>query len=171
MHQDATEIDSTAWFALHVKPRREKSVARTLRTKGYEEFLPLFKTKRRWSDRVKEISKPLFPRYTFCRFDPNRRLPVLQTPGVLEVVGFGHGPQPVDPPQIEAIQAIVESGLPVEPFPSIEPGEKVRVMEGPLRGLEGVLQRYRDLDRLIVSMTLLQRSVAVEIERDWIRRV
>ena len=166
-----TEIDSTAWFALHVKPRHEKSVAQTLRTKGYEEFLPLFTGKQRWSDRVKKVVKPLFPRYTFCRFDPNHRLPILKTPGVLEVVGFGRGPEPVDPPQIEAIRAIVESGLPAEPFPSIEVGEKVRVMEGPLRGLEGVLQRYRDLDRLIVSVTLLQRSVAVEIERDWIGRV
>ncbi len=165
------ENDSTAWFALHVRPRHEKSVARTLHTKGYEEFLPLYRVKQRWSDRFKEVAKPLFPRYTFCRFDPNRRLPILQTPGVLEVVGFGQGPEPVDDPQIEAIQAIVKSGLPAQPIPSIQVGETVIVTEGPLRGLEGVLQRYRDLDRLVVSVTLLQRSVAVEIDRDWIGRV
>jgi len=160
-----------AWFALQVKPRHEKSVSTALRMKGYEEFLPLYSAKHRWSDRYKEVKEPLFPGYTFCYFDPEHRLPVLQTGGVNAIVGFGAGPIAVNEQEIEAVQAIIRSGLSAEPHPDIEVGDTVRLTDGPLCGLEGVLERHRDSDRLVVSVTLLKRSVAVEIDRAWVDQV
>ena len=157
-----------AWFALQVKPRHEKSVSLALKMKGYEEFLPLYTAKHRWSDRYKEIKRPLFAGYTFCYFDPERRLPILQTAGVRAIVGFGDGPIAVNEQEIEAVQAIIQSGLSAVPYPDIEVGETVRLKDGPLCGLEGVLKQYRDSDRLVVSVTLLKRSVAVEIDRAWV---
>ena len=157
-----------AWFALQVKPRHEKSVSLALKMKGYEEFLPLYTAKHRWSDRYKEVKRPLFAGYTFCYFDPERRLPILQTAGVRAIIGFGDGPIAVNEQEIEAVQAIIQSGLSAVPYPDIEVGETVRLKQGPLCGLEGVLKQYRDSDRLVVSVTLLRRSVAVEIDRAWV---
>ena len=160
-----------AWFALQVKPRHEKSVSSALRMKGYEEFLPLYSAMHGWSDRYKEVKEPLFPGYIFCYFDPELRLPILQTGGVNAIVGFGAGPIAVNEQEIKAVRAIVESGLSAEPHPAIEVGDTVRLKEGPLCGLEGVLQRHRDSHRLVVSVTLLKRSVAVEIDRSWVDQI
>jgi transcription antitermination factor NusG len=152
------------WFALHVRMRHEAGVAAHLEGMGYEDFLPLYKTRTRWSDRVKEIEAPLFPGYLFCRFDPQNRLPILKTPGVIQVVGYSRQPIPVEETEIEAIQALVASGIPSQPWPYLEVGEKVRIESGPLRGREGVLVEFKGTHRLILSVALLQRSVAVEIE-------
>jgi transcription antitermination factor NusG len=152
------------WFALHVRTRHEAGVAAHLEGMGYEDFLPLYKTRTRWSDRTKEIEAPLFPGYLFCRFDPQNRLPILKTPGVIQVVGYSRQPIPVEETEIEAIQALVASGIPSQPWPYLEVGEKVRIESGPLRGREGVLVEFKGTHRLILSVALLQRSVAVEIE-------
>ena len=105
------------WFALRVKPRRERVVASAARHKGFEEFLPLYKCLHRWSDRSKILELPLFPGYVFCRFDALKRLPILVTPGVMAVVGRGRVPIPVEDSEISAIQTLVSSGRPVEPWP------------------------------------------------------
>jgi transcription antitermination factor NusG len=152
------------WFALHVRTRHEAGVAAHLQGMGYEDFLPLYKTRTRWSDRTVETETPLFPGYFFCRFDPQNRLPVLKTPGVIQVVGYSRQPIPVEETEIEAIQALVASGIPSQPWPYLEIGEKVRIESGPLRGREGVLVEFKGTHRLILSVALLQRSVAVEIE-------
>lgn len=152
------------WFALHVRTRHEAGVAAHLEGMGYEDFLPLYKTRTRWSDRTKEAETPLFPGYLFCRFDPQNRLPILKTPGVIQVVGYSRQPIPVEETEIEAIQALVASGIPSQPWPYLEVGEKVRIQSGPLRGREGVLVEFKGTHRLILSIALLQRSVAVEIE-------
>jgi transcription antitermination factor NusG len=152
------------WFALHVRTRHEAGVAAHLQGMGYEDFLPLYKTRTRWSDRTKEVEAPLFPGYLFCRFDPQNRLPILKTPGVIQVVGYSRQPIPVEETEIEAIQALVASGIPSQPWPYLEVGEKVRIESGPLRGREGVLVEFKGTHRLILSVALLQRSVAVEIE-------
>jgi transcription antitermination factor NusG len=152
------------WFALHVRTRHEAGVAAHLEGMGYEGFLPLYKTRTRWSDRTKEVETPLFPGYLFCRFDPQNRLPILKTPGVIQVVGYSRQPIPVEETEIEAIQALVASGIPSQPWPYLEVGEKVRIQSGPLRGREGVLVEFKGTHRLILSIALLQRSVAVEIE-------
>jgi transcription antitermination factor NusG len=157
------------WFALRVKSRYEKLVSTLLRDKGYEEFLPLYWSRRRWSDRFQSVELPLFPGYVFCRLDPRYRLPLLITPGVLHFVGIGRNPEPIEDGEVAAVQSAVGSGLRAEPWPFLRVGHRVRLGEGPLSGLEGILIEVRKQHRIVVSVTLLQRSVAVEIERQWVR--
>lgn len=159
------------WFALHVSPGREKFVAAHLRSRGYTEFLPLYRTRRAWSDRIKELHLALFPGYLFCRFDPDNRLPVLSTPRVHLIVGVGKTPVPVDESEIRAVQLICNSGLGPSPWPYLQMGQRVRIEDGPLFGVEGILLAVKNSHRLVVSVTLLQRSVAVEIDQRWARPV
>jgi transcription antitermination factor NusG len=139
-----------------------------LTNKGYETLLPLYKCTRRRSDRYQEIQLPMFPGYLFCRFDPNTRLPILTTPGVLQVVGSGRTPIPIDRAELEAVRQLAESQLQAEPHPYLEVGQKVYIQEGPLVGTVGIFLAKKNSHRLIVSVTLLRRAVAVEIDRDWI---
>ena len=155
------------WFALRVKSRYEKVVATIARNKGFDEFLPLYQSRRRWSDRLKSIELPLFPGYLFCRLDPQYRLPLLTIPGVLHFVGIGKIPIPIEDTEIAAIQTAVRSGVLTEPWPYLEVGQRVRLEGGPLAGLEGILVGPSKRERIIVSVTLLKRSVAVAIERHW----
>ena len=157
------------WFALRVKPRFEKIVATIAHNKGFEAFLPLCRCRRRWSDRFKLVDLPLFPGYVFCRLDPSRRLPLLVTPGVLYLVGVGKIPAPIESSEIEAIQRLVRAGVVAEPWPFLEVGQRVRVEYGPLLGVEGVLVDARKRHRIVLSVTLLKRSVAVEIDSEWVR--
>src|SRR5437867_5398077 len=156
------------WYALQIMARREKLIASALCSKGYEVFLPLYTCRRRWSDRVKEMQFPLFPGYLFCRFDLYHRLPILKTPGVMQVVRTCGSFDPVDDGEIAAIQAIVLSRLEAQPFPFLQIGQRVCIERGPLQGLEGILVESKMAFRLVVSVTLLQRSVAVEIDHDWV---
>ena len=157
------------WYALQVRSRNEMGVARQLRGMGYEEFLPLYECRKRWSDRIKEVQTPLFPGYLFCRFDPQNRLPILKTPGVIQVVGHSRQPIPVNEDEIRSIQMLVTSGIPNQPWPFLKVGEKVRIESGPLRGLEGVLAEIKGNRRLILSVSLLQLSVAVEMDAAFVR--
>ena len=171
---DARELnssDSMHWFALRVKSNSEKVVAAGIEGKGFEGFLPLYQRSQRWSDRIKSIELPLFPGYVFCRIDPARRLPILTIPGVLHFIGIGKSPVPIDDSEISAIQRAVRSGLPAEPWMYLDVGERVRLEKGPLAGLEGILTEARKQCRVVVSLNLLKRSVAVEIDRSWIASV
>lgn len=156
------------WFALQVRARYEQRVADHLDGKGYELFLPLYKCRKRWSDRIKEVEAPLFPGYLFCRLNPQDRLPLLKTPGVIQVVGSHRTPTAVDEHEIEAIQAMVASGIPNQPWPFLATGDRVRIESGPLSGLEGILVEFKGNHRLVLSVTLLQRSVAVEIDSAFV---
>jgi transcription antitermination factor NusG len=164
-----TENLSYPWYALWVKSRYENTVASHLQARGYESLLPLYKCRRRWSDRFKEIELPLFPGYVFCQFNLLNRLPILSIPGVVHVVGVGRTPLPIDESEIAAIQAAVKSGLPSQPWPFLQVGHRVRIEYGPLCGLEGILLDFRGRQRLVISVTLLQRSVAVQIDEAWVR--
>lgn len=159
------------WFAVRVKSNYEKPVSAILRGKGFEEFVPTYRARRQWSDRIKVIDLPLFPGYLFCRLDLNKRLPLLTTPGFLYLVGKGKTPEPVDEIEILAIQSVVRSGIPAVPWPSLVVGQKVRLERGPLRGVEGVVAKIADQQSIFVNVTLLQRSVSVQVEPDWIRTV
>ena len=159
------------WFALQVRSRYESLVAAHLGGRGYEWFLPLYESRRRWSDRIEEIEQPLFPGYVFCRLDPFNRLPILTTPGVFQIVGAGKTPLPIDASEIAAIQATIKSGLPSQPWPFLQIGQTVRIEDGPLRGLEGILLESRGHHRLVLSVTLLQRSIAVQLEAASVRPV
>ena len=152
------------WFALQVRSQREASVADHLAGNGYELLLPLYKLRKRWSDRIREIDAPLFPGYLFCRLNPHDRLPILKTPGVLQIVGFKDGPSPIDEQEICAVRNLVASGAPSQPWPFLQIGDKVRIESGPLCGLVGILIQFRGKHRLIVSVTLLQRAVAAEVD-------
>jgi transcription antitermination factor NusG len=168
-----TEVENAgyAWYALRVRSRHEDVVALHLHGRGYESFLPLYKSRRRWSDRFKEIELPLFPGYVFCRFDPLNRLPILTVPGIVHVVGVGRTPISIDQTEIAAIQAAVKSGLPRQPWPYLEIGHKVRIERGPLCGVEGILLGFRGRQRLVLSVTLLQRSVAVQVDEALVQHV
>jgi transcription antitermination factor NusG len=161
------ECGRDAWFALRVKPRYEKTTAAALRGKGFEEFLPLHRVRRRWSDRYKELDEPFFPGYVFCRFNPDHRLPILITPGVLSVVGIGKVPIPVEDGEIAALQSVAISGCRTQAWPFLAVGQTVCIQAGPLTGLEGLLVAVKNSSRLVVSVALLQRSVAVEIDHLW----
>lgn len=162
MHSDTNKN----WFAVMVKPRFERTVSNLLREKGQEEFLPLLPQAREWSDRVKTLMLPMFPRYVFCRFAFDRRVPILNTPGVTQIVGFGGKPCPIPDEEIASLQRLVES--PIQPIPCdyLPAGEAVLVKRGPLAGLEGVLVENKSLARVVVSIHLLQRSVCAEVDRD-----
>ena len=142
-----------------------------LRSRGYEEFAPFYLSLRRWPSRTKMVELPLFPGYVFCRFNPTDRLPVLSVPGVVNVIGVGKIPAPVDAAEIAAVRAIVACRLAAEPWPFVNIGERVLVVHGALRGLEGIVVSLKKDYRLVVSVTLLHRSVAVEIDRAWTQPV
>jgi len=162
------DLNSHPWFAVRVKSRSEKSVAEIARYNGFEQFLPLYRSRRRWSDRVKSLDLPLFPGYVFCRVDPVCRLQLLTIPGVQHIVGAGKTPLPVSDGEILALQVAAQSGLPAEPWPFLRAGQRVLLEDGPLAGLEGLLVEIRKNYRLLLSVSLLNRSVAVEIDRDWV---
>jgi transcription antitermination factor NusG len=160
-----TNLDSGAldWFAIQVRSRWEQLTANTLSGKGYETLLPMQQS--RSLGRGNERPAPLFPGYVFCRFDVLRRLPVLVTPGVIAVVSRGRVPVPIDRSEVTAIQTLVASGAHAQPWPYLKVGERVRIEDTPLRGLEGILIALKGSRRVVVSVTLLQRSVALEIDR------
>src|ERR1700722_4706248 len=156
------------WFALQVRARQEAGVGEQLKGQGYERFLPFYKVRKRWSDRIKEMEAPLFPGYLFCRFNPHDRLPILKTPGVIQIVGFNNIPAAVDEDEIFSIQRLVASGVQHHPCPFLAVGDRVRISAGPLLGLEGILSSVKGNHRLVLSVSLLQRSVAVEIDSAFI---
>lgn len=156
------------WYALSVAPKHEKSVHAILQNKNLESFLPTYWVRKRWSDRRKEIELPLFPGYVFCRFHYLEcRTEVLRTQGVRAVVGCGR-PEPVEEVEIAHIQKTVASGLPVLPWSYVRVGERVRISSGAMEGVEGIVLREKgnNVLRVVISVHLLQRSVAVEIDRN-----
>lgn len=155
------------WYAVHVNSNRERAVSLQLESKGYEQFLPLYRTTRRWSDRVKEIDVPLFRSYIFCRMDPTFRLPVLKIPGVVNIVGNGTSPLPIDDAEIARLRSVTGGGDAI-PWPFLQVGQRVRIERGPLWGVEGLLTSTGDRSYVVVSVSILQRSVAVRVDRDSI---
>lgn len=163
-------LGAREWFALGIKPRHEKVVAHLLEAKGYESFLPVCPRLHRYGRRVREFELALFPGYVFCCFNVLARLPVLTTPGVTRIVGAGRTPLPVDEREIGALRTAIRAQLPVEPHPFLRAGARVRITGGSLAGLEGIVVDFKKSSfRLVLSITLLQRSVLVEIERDLVK--
>jgi transcription antitermination factor NusG len=157
------ELNGEQWFAVQVRARWERSTAALLVGKGYQTLLPTYECQQSRNGQVK--SAPLFPGYVFCQFDGQKRLPVLITPGVIALVGRGRIPVPVEPSEIDSIQTMVSSGLPLQPWPYLEVGQKVRIEDQALQGLEGILIAFKGSHRIVVSVSLLRRSVALEIDR------
>jgi transcription antitermination factor NusG len=156
------------WYAIRVKSNREKVVAASLEYRGLESFLPLYRARRQWSDRVKDVELPLFDGYVFCRLDARFRLPALTIPGVLMFVEVNKTPSPIDDSEIAALKVIASSGCAAAPWPYLEAGQRMRIERGALKDLEGFIVEVKNQWRVIVSVTMLQRSVAVEVDRDSI---
>jgi transcription antitermination factor NusG len=154
------------WFVLVVKPRHEKSAEQILSKKGFETFLPLQTRRHRYEGRQREFQFPLFPGYVFCRFDPQWSMPVLSTPSVSGVVGAGHRPLPVDAAELESLRIASASPYRLNLHPYLEAGSKVRINEGPLTGVTGTVLEEKDSRRLVLSISILQRSVEVVLDRD-----
>jgi transcription antitermination factor NusG len=163
-----SETGTPQWFALGVKPRFDKAVARTLKSKGFETLLPLYKKRHRYAARCKVAELPLFPGYVFCRFNVLTRLPILTTPGVTQILGIGNTPIPLSENEIASLQAAVKSDLPLQPFPFLQAGQRVRIEDGVLAGVVGIVIRCKQSLRLVLSITLLQRSVFLEIDQHQI---
>lgn len=161
-------LESVSWYALYVRSRHEKSVYSQLKAKSHEAFLPLYSARHKWADRVKTVSLPLFPGYVFCRFSTDMRTSVMSTSGVVDVVRSGAEPAQIKTSEIQAIQEVVKSPLYVEPYAGLVAGQRVLMGEGPLRGLKGTLLEVRKDLRLVLSVEMLQRSVIVEIQREWV---
>src|SRR5258708_318440 len=159
--------ESHQWFALAVKPRFDKAVARALEVKGYETLLPLYK-KHRNGARSKISELPLFPGYVCCRFDVQSRLPILTTPGVIQVLGAGNMPMPLSDVEVNSLQTALKTQHPVVPYPFVDAGQRVRINSGALAGVEGIVISFTQRLRLLLSITLLQRSVLLELDRDLV---
>lgn len=156
------------WYALQTRAKAEASTAAGLQAKGYELYYPSFRARRRWSDRIVEATVPLFTGYIFSRFDVNERIPVLTTSGVLSIVGVGARPIPILDSEIEGIREAVNSGLNIEPCPYLREGQRIRVMHGALKGMEGILVKKKSQWRLVISVSLLQRSICVELGEECV---
>jgi transcription termination/antitermination protein NusG len=154
--------NSSPWFAVYGKYRHEKNIALALNGKGYEAFLPTYVKAHGAS---KKVELPLFPGYIFCRLDTSNTLPVLSTPGVFSILGSGSGPAPISEVDIESIRLMIRSGLTPSPWPYVATGQALRLTSGPLRGVQGVVVDASNEKWLVVSVELLQRSVAVKVER------
>jgi transcription antitermination factor NusG len=160
-----------SWFALSVTVRHEKIVSELLRNKGFETFLPLYKRRHQYFRRFREFELPLFPGYLFCRTNLTTRLPIMTTPGVIRIIGAGRTPIPVDNTEISSLRKAVEAGVAMSPHHYFQPGQIGRVRIGPLAGVEGVVVKAKHSLRLVLSVTLLQRAVMLEIDSSCVALV
>ncbi|HKT12917.1 MAG TPA: UpxY family transcription antiterminator [Terriglobia bacterium] len=167
---EAAPVD-TCWYAVHTRHQHEKLVARTLANKGYEVFLPLYTDVRQWRDRTKRLELPLFSCYVFLRGDLDRRLAIVTTPGVHGMVATAGRLAEIPEEEIQAVRSVVENRVKVEPYPFLNCGDLVRVKSGALKGLEGFLVRKKGQARLVVSVSLLERSVAAEVDASTVERI
>ena len=154
----------SSWFALQTRPKCEKSVAATLEMKGYESFYPIYREPRRRSDRSVCMERPLFPGYVFCRVTDEAFGKVVLTSGVIRLLGFGATPSEIPATQIESLKRANESQIYHTLCAYIPAGTRVRIESGPLHGIEGLYSPNPDDHRLILSVDLLQRSVAVTLD-------
>lgn len=166
-----SEGQNPRWYAVYTRHHHEKSVATALDRRGIESFLPVYPERSRWADRTKTVHWPLFPCYVFLRTDLNRRLAILQTPGIHYLVGDSSGAISIPEEEIEAIRHALDSRLLVEPHPFLSVGDRVRVKTGSLEGIEGVLVRKMNVDRLVLTVEMLHRSVAVELDGCTVERM
>jgi len=152
------------WYALYTNPRHEKVVAKQLNDRCVENFLPLYRTWHRWKDRRKQVELALFPGYVFVRIEERNKLQVLKTPGAVNLVSFSGKLAALPEAEITALRNALDNEICAEPYPFLRLGRKVRVVRGPMAGAEGILARKRDKYRVVISVEVLMRSVALEID-------
>jgi transcription antitermination factor NusG len=152
------------WYALYTNPRHEKVVAQQLKDRCVESFLPLYRSWRRWKDRRKQVDLALFPSYVFVRIEEHNKLQVLRIPGAVNLVSFNGKLAALPEPEIEALRNALDNQVFAEPCPYLRVGRKVRVVRGPMAGAQGILSRKKDRYRVVISVEVLMRSVALEID-------
>jgi transcription antitermination factor NusG len=171
--RDTHDEGGSDWYALYTRHQHENAVAKVLAYKGFEAFLPLCATAHRWKDRTKKLSLPLFPCYVFLKLKTalERRLDILTTPGLHSVVSNAGQPIAIPHAEIDAIRRAVESGSGIEPHPLLKCGDWVRVKRGPLTGIEGILVRKKNVYRLVLSVEILGKAAALEVDAFLVERV
>ena len=163
--------EELAWHALYTRHQHEKAIAHILAFKGFDVFLPLYAAAHCWKDRSKELSLPLFPCYVFLRGGLERRFDIMTTPGIHMLVTSGGHPAVVPDEEINAVRQLVERARRVEPHPFLKSGDWVRVKSGPLIGVDGILVRKKNLFRLVISMEILGKSAAAEVDASMVERI
>jgi transcription antitermination factor NusG len=152
------------WYAAYTRANHERRVANQLVERGVEHFLPQYESMRKWKDRKVRLQMPLFPGYVFVHLALQNRLKVLEVPGVAYLVGFAGKPVAVPEGEFEKIRGFLKQGFRAEPHPYLEAGRRVRVKNGPLEGMEGIVVRRKNGNRLVISLELIQRAMAVDLD-------
>ena len=157
-----------SWYAFYTKSRHEKSVNRALINKGYEAYLPLLKERRKWKDRKKWVSFPLFKSYIFIKIEAKDSIFVLKTPGIVKMVKFGNNPSPVLEKTINSLRLMIDGGFNPQPTDYFVKGDSVIIKEGPLKGLEGEIATIQNQERFIIQVDAIQHSFSIEISRSYL---
>jgi transcription antitermination factor NusG len=157
-------VCESPWYAIYTRHQHEKMVAQNLTSKGFESFLPLCTTAHNWKDRTKALSLPLFPCYVFLKGGIERRLQIITTPGIHGLVSRGGQPAAIPFIEIEAIRRVVQSGVRIEAHPLLKFGDRVRIKCGPLEGIQGILLRKKNISRLVLSVEMLGKAAAMEVD-------
>jgi transcription antitermination factor NusG len=152
------------WYAAYTRANHERRVAEQFVERGVENFLPQYESVRKWKDRRVRLQMPLFPGYVFVHLALQNRLKVLQVPGVAYLVGFAGKPAAVPEEEFARVRGYLDKGLRAEPHPYLRAGRRVRVRSGPLEGLEGIVLRRKNGNRLVISLELIQRAMAVDLD-------
>jgi transcription termination/antitermination protein NusG len=164
--------DDLKWYAIYTKSRHEKVVAEELWQKQIESFLPLKEVISKWKDRKKRVQLPLFPGYLFVHVPiQQKRLDIVKVPSVVRIIGLHGVPEPIPDDQIQAVKSLVFSRLPYDPYPYLAQGDKVEITRGPLRGLRGVLVEKKSKYKFVLSVDLIQQSVACEVDASDVEKV
>jgi transcription antitermination factor NusG len=161
---DTGQLVATPWYVIYISARHEKHVAKQCEERGITSFLPSYKSVRRWKDRKKEIELPLFPGYVFVQITREKRVNLLRVPGVVHLVTFRGEPAPVSIGEIEMLRRGLTRSSAFRPHPYLKAGRKIRMRSGPMAGVEGIFVRKKDGARVVLSISLIERSVAMEVD-------
>jgi transcription termination/antitermination protein NusG len=167
-HEASGARNQLRWYAAYTFPHHEKKVAEQVRLRSFECFLPLYEVFRRWKDRRRRLQLPLFPSYVFVRLELCDRLRVLRVPSVVRLVGFNGVPTAIPDDDMQAFRNSLASGVLAQPCPYLTVGQRVRVMTGPLQGMQGIYVRNKNRSRLVVSLDLIKRSISLEIDSEYV---
>jgi transcription antitermination factor NusG len=162
--ENASPNITLEWFAFRVRPRHEKKVALQLREEQNQCFLPLTREARRWANRQTHVDLPLLPGYVFCRSHRFGLLPILKTPGVIDVIRVARSPVPIPDEEINALERAINASILIDPCPFVATGQLVTIHSGPLSGVSGIVTDRRNAKQLVLSITLLRRSVLVHVD-------
>jgi transcription antitermination factor NusG len=164
-------MSEAQWYAVYTCARHEKRVAEQLAGRAVQHFLPLYGSSRRWQDRRVHLQLPLFPSYVFVRIPMRERMRVLEVPGVVHLVSVNGLPVPIPDQEMERLRMGLSGSPRVKPHPFLTVGRRVRIVRGPLEGLEGILLRRKGETRVVLSLDLIQRSISVDLETDAVEPI